>query len=117
MKDLRATALVATPSYALHLAEEMERLGYKPEDFALRVGMFGSEASSEEMHAELARKLHLLPTDNYGLSELIGPGVSGECELKCGMHINEDHFTQRCSIPRRSRPPRTASTASSCSRR
>ena len=92
MKDLRATALVATPSYALHLAEEMERLGYKPEDFALRVGMFGSEASSEEMHAELARKLHLLPTDNYGLSELIGPGVSGECELKCGMHINEDHF-------------------------
>ena len=72
--------------------EEMERLGYKPEDFKLRVGMFGSEASSDEMHAEIARKLHILPTDNYGLSELIGPGVSGECELKRGMHINEDHF-------------------------
>lgn len=70
----------------------MERLGYKPEDFKLRVGMFGSEASSDEMHAEIARKLHILPTDNYGLSELIGPGVSGECELKRGMHINEDHF-------------------------
>lgn len=92
MKDLGATALVATPSYALHIAEEMERLGYKPEDFKLRVGMFGSEASSDEMHAEIARKLHILPTDNYGLSELIGPGVSGECELKRGMHINEDHF-------------------------
>ncbi|MBQ8283519.1 MAG: phenylacetate--CoA ligase [Clostridia bacterium] len=92
MKDLKTTAIVSTPSYALHLAEEMERLGYKPEDFNLRVGMFGSEASSEEMHAEIARKLHLFPTDNYGLSELIGPGVSGECECKCGMHINEDHF-------------------------
>ena len=92
MKDLQSTAIVCTPSYALHIAEEMERLGYKPEDFKLRVGMFGSEASSEEMHKEIARKLHVLPTDNYGLSELIGPGVSGECEYKTGMHINEDHF-------------------------
>ena len=92
MKDLGATALVATPSYALHLAEVMEKTGVKSEDLKLRVGMFGSEASSEEMHRELAEKLHLLPTDNYGLSELIGPGVSGECEYKCGMHINEDYF-------------------------
>lgn len=92
MKDLGATALVATPSYALHLAEVMEKTGVKSEDLKLRVGMFGSEASSEEMHRELAEKLHLFPTDNYGLSELIGPGVSGECEYKCGMHINEDYF-------------------------
>jgi phenylacetate-CoA ligase len=92
MKDLGTTAIVCTPSYALRLAEEMERLGYKKEDFNLRVGMFGSEASSEQMHKEIAEKLHLLPTDNYGLSELIGPGVSGECEFKEGMHINEDHF-------------------------
>ncbi|MBQ2701764.1 MAG: phenylacetate--CoA ligase [Clostridia bacterium] len=92
MKDLQTTAMVSTPSYALHLAEEMERLGYKPEDFKLRIGLFGSEASSEEMHREIQRKLHLFPTDNYGLSELIGPGVSGECEEKNGMHINEDHF-------------------------
>lgn len=92
MKDLQTTAMVSTPSYALHLAEEMERLGYKPEDFKLRIGLFGSEASSEEMHREIQRKLHLFPTDNYGLSELIGPGVAGECEEKNGMHINEDHF-------------------------
>ncbi len=92
LKDLKATAIVATPSYALHLAESMEKLGYKPEDFKLRIGMFGSEASSEEMHKELAEKLHLFPTDNYGLSELIGPGVSGECDRKCGMHVNEDYF-------------------------
>ncbi len=92
MKDLKTTAIVSTPSYALRIAEEMDRLGYKIEDFNLRVGMFGSEASSEQMHSEIARKLKLFPTDNYGLSELIGPGVSGECECKNGMHINEDHF-------------------------
>lgn len=92
MKDLQSTALVSTPSYALRIAEEMQRLGYKKEDFKLRIGLFGSEASSEEMHREIAEKLGVFPTDNYGLSELIGPGVSGECEEKCGMHINEDHF-------------------------
>ena len=92
MKDLQSTALVSTPSYALHLAEVMESMGIDPCELKLRVGMFGSEASSAEMHAEIARKLHLTPTDNYGLSELIGPGVSGECTHKCGMHINEDHF-------------------------
>ncbi len=92
MKDLGATALVATPSYALHLAEVMEKMGISPDEMKLRVGMFGSEASSEEMHREIAEKLRLFPTDNYGLSELIGPGVSGECEYKCGMHINEDYF-------------------------
>ena len=92
MKDLRSTALVSTPSYALHIAEVMEKMGYTKEDFCLRVGMFGSEASSKEMHDELAQRLGLFPTDNYGLSELIGPGVSGECMQKNGMHINEDHF-------------------------
>lgn len=92
LKDLRATALVATPSYALYIAEVMERMGYKKEDFALRIGLFGSEASSPEMHKELQERLGVLPTDNYGLSEIIGPGVSGECIHKCGMHINEDHF-------------------------
>ncbi len=92
MKDLGVTALVATPSYGLYIAETMEKMGYKKEDFKLRIGLFGSEASTKEMHDELQKKLGLFPTDNYGLSEIIGPGVSGECECKCGMHINEDHF-------------------------
>ena len=104
MKDLQTTAIVCTPSYALRIAEEMERLGYKPEDFKLRVGMFGSEASSDAMHEEIARKLHLMPTDNYGLSEIIGPGVSGECVHKCGMHINEDHFYPELLSPDTLRP-------------
>ena len=92
MQDLGATALVATPSYGLYISEVMERMGLKKEDFKLRIGLFGSEASSPEMHQELQNKLGVFPTDNYGLSEIIGPGVSGECEFKCGMHINEDHF-------------------------
>lgn len=92
MKDLQVTTLICTPSYALYIAEMTEKLGYKKEDFKLRLGLFGSEASSPEMHAELERRLGILSTDNYGLSEIIGPGVSGECIYKCGMHINEDYF-------------------------
>ncbi len=92
MKDLKATALVATPSYGLYISEVMEKMGLKKEDMNLRIGLFGSEASSPEMHKELQDKLGVFPTDNYGLSEIIGPGVAGECEYKCGMHINEDHF-------------------------
>lgn len=92
MKDLGTTALIATPSYGLYLGEMMEKLGYKKEDFKLKLGFFGSEASSVEMHEEIVRKLGVFPTDNYGLSEIIGPGVSGECMEKNGMHINEDHF-------------------------
>ena len=92
LKDLQVTALVATPSYALYLGEMMTKLGYKREDFKLRLGFFGSEASSKAMFVELEEKLNVFPTDNYGLSEIIGPGVSGECIYRCGMHISEDHF-------------------------
>lgn len=92
MKDLNVTALVATPSYGLYISECMQQLGLSKDDFKLRIGLFGSEASSPEMHRELQDKLGLFPTDNYGLSEIVGPGVSGECQCKCGMHINEDHF-------------------------
>lgn len=92
LKDLQATVLVCTPSYALYIGEMIEKLGDDIKDFKLRLGLFGSEASTEEMHREIARKLNIFTNDNYGLSEIIGPGVSGECSEKCGMHINEDHF-------------------------
>lgn len=92
MKDLGVTALIATPSYALYISEVISKMGYSKEDLKLRIGLFGSEASSVEMHKELQDKLGCFPTDNYGLSEIIGPGVAGECQEKCGMHINEDHF-------------------------
>lgn len=92
MKDFGATALIGTPSYCLHLAEVAMEMGIDPVSLPLRVGLFGSEAWSEKMRGELERAWGIKATDNYGLSELMGPGVSGDCERFSGMHIAEDHF-------------------------
>jgi phenylacetate-CoA ligase len=92
MQDYRSTALVSTPSYALTIADRMEKLGISPDSLALKVGLFGAEPWSEEMRRELETRLGIIATDNYGLSEVMGPGVAGECLFKCGMHISEDHF-------------------------
>ena len=91
MADFGSTVLVATPSYALYMAEVAERMGMM-DKIQLRVGLFGAEGSTEEMRAELERRRGIVATENYGMSELIGPGVSGDCTEKCGMHINEDYF-------------------------
>lgn len=92
MQDFRTTALVGTPSYALYIAETMEEMGIHPDQLSLRVGLFGAEPWSERMREAIENKLHITASDNYGLSEIIGPGVSGECEHRNGMHIHEDHF-------------------------
>jgi phenylacetate-CoA ligase len=92
MQDYKTSALVSTPTYAITLAERMERIGINPKGLALRVGLFGGEALTETMREEIEWKLGITATDNYGLSEIIGPGVAGECEYKCGMHIFEDAF-------------------------
>ncbi len=92
MKDLRVTALVATPSYGLYMAETMQKMGITPADLSLRLGFFGAEASTKETHETLQRIFNIKTNDNYGLTEIIGPGVSGECEFKTGMHIADDHF-------------------------
>lgn len=92
MKDFGTTALVATPSYALHIGEVIREMGIAPEDIKLRLGLFGSEGCTPEMRDKIEDFLHLTATDNYGMSELIGPGVSGDCEMRTGMHFNEDHF-------------------------
>jgi phenylacetate-CoA ligase len=92
MKDFGATALVCTPSYAIYLAEVMQTLGVTPDQIKLRVGFFGAEFWTDRMRVEIQDKLHVFATDNYGLSEIIGPGVSGECFQQKGMHIWEDHF-------------------------
>ena len=91
MADFGSTVLVATPSYALYMAEVAERMGMM-DKIHLRVGLFGAEGSTEEMRSELERRWGIVATENYGMSELIGPGVSGDCTEKCGMHINEDYF-------------------------
>jgi phenylacetate-CoA ligase len=92
MQDFGTTALIGTPSYCLHLAEVAVEMGIDPTLLPLRVGLFGSEAWSEKMRSELERAWGIKATDNYGLSEVMGPGPAGECELTNGMHIAEDHF-------------------------
>ncbi|PLY03169.1 MAG: phenylacetate--CoA ligase [Desulfuromonas sp.] len=92
MQDYRSTALVCTPSYALTLADRMEKSGYDIDSLHLKVGLFGAEPWSEELRKEIEARLGIVATDNYGLSEVMGPGVAGECLNRNGMHIFEDHF-------------------------
>ena len=95
MKDFGTTLLVATPSYALRLAEVANQMGVDPKkDLNIKIGLVGSEMLTEAMRSEMHKAWgdQMLVTSNYGMSELMGPGVSGECEHMCGMHINEDFF-------------------------
>ena len=92
MLNFGSTALVCTPSYALRIAEVAGEMGVERAQLALRVGLFGAEPWSENMRREIEARMGILATDNYGLSEVIGPGISGECEARDGLHINEDHF-------------------------
>ena len=91
--DLRPDMLLATPSYALVIMDALHARGCRAADISLRVGLFGAEPWSEQMRRELEEGLGIDAIDNYGLSEVIGPGVAGECiESKDGMHVWEDHF-------------------------
>jgi phenylacetate-CoA ligase len=92
MQDFKTTALVCTPSYALKIADVMMEMGINPNGLSLKYGLFGAEPWSEAMRREISERLGIIATDNYGLSEVMGPGVAGEC-LECnGLHLNEDHF-------------------------
>ena len=92
MQDFRTTALVGLPSYALQIARAVEQLAVDPNSLCLRVGVFGGEPWSEETRLQIEQRLRIRATDIYGLAEIGGPGVSGECEHRCGLHIAEDHF-------------------------
>ncbi len=92
MQDFKTTALVCTPSYALKMADVMMDMGVNPNGLSLRYGVFGAEPWSEAMRQEINERLGIRATDNYGLSEVLGPGVAGECQECNGLHINEDHF-------------------------
>ena len=92
IKDLNATILCCTPSYAAYLGESMKEMGLGPDDIPLKAGIFGAEAWSEEMRRSIEETLGIKAYDIYGLTELSGPGVSFECSEQHGMHINEDHF-------------------------
>jgi len=92
MQDFKTTALVSTPSYAMLIADTVKEMGIDPGTLSLKWGLFGAEPWSGAMRRELEGKLNIKATDNYGLSEVMGPGVAGECLQQNGLHINEDHF-------------------------
>jgi len=104
MKDYRATALACTPSYALHLADTLGEMGLTVNDLHLRWGLFGAESWSEGMRQEIQQRLQITATDNYGISEVMGPGVAGECLEQGGLHVNEDHFLFEIIDPETAEP-------------
>lgn len=99
MRDLGPEVLICTPSYALTIADGARELGIDPRALPIRSGHFGGEPWTEDMRAEIEEQLDIAAFNNYGLSEVIGPGVSGECEHRDGMHIQEDHFLVECLDP------------------
>jgi phenylacetate-CoA ligase len=106
LRDLDPDVLVCTPSYALHIAEVAHAEGLRPNDLALEYGHFGGEPWTEEMRQAIEDTLGIAAFNNYGLSEVIGPGVSGECTARRGMHVQEDHFVIECLHPETLEPVR-----------
>lgn len=99
INDLQPDVLICTPSYALNIAEVARAEGYRPEDLPLKYGHFGGEPWTEDMRVAIEQELGILAFNNYGLSEIIGPGVSGECMERNGMHFQEDNFIAECVNP------------------
>lgn len=104
MQDFGTTTLIGTPSYALHMAEVAKEMGINPKSLGLKIGLFGSEPWTESVRTELEEAWGVFATDNYGLSEVIGPGVAGECQERKGMHISEDHFLVEVIDPETGEP-------------
>ena len=92
LQDFQPDAIAATPSFALHLAETLAEQGGKPRELGLRLGLFGAEPWTDGIRTALERTFGLRAFDIYGLSEIVGPGVAGECETREGLHIADDHF-------------------------
>ncbi|MBQ8079951.1 MAG: phenylacetate--CoA ligase [Oscillospiraceae bacterium] len=92
LKDFGTTVLISTPSYAMYMSEVAHEMGISNEELKLRIGLFGSEGCTDALRDKIEQGFGLFSTDNYGMSELQGPGVSGECEYRCGLHFAEDHF-------------------------
>lgn len=92
IEDYKTTALICTPGYALYLADTMHKMDVNVNALTLKRGLFGGETWSERMRGGIQDRLKLTATDNYGLSEIMGPGVAGECLERQGLHISEDHF-------------------------
>ena len=102
--DFHPVALAATPSFALHIAESLRAQGGAPERLGIRYGMYGAEPWTEQMRAALQASYGCPAFDIYGLSEIIGPGVAGECERREGLHIADDHFLPEIVDPASGEP-------------
>ncbi|MDR1572293.1 MAG: phenylacetate--CoA ligase [Clostridiales Family XIII bacterium] len=92
LQDFGSTVLACTPSYALYISEALADAGIDASKLPLRIGVFGAEPWSAEMRAKIEDGLQIQAFDIYGLSEVMGPGMSNSCEAKDGLHIAEDHF-------------------------
>ncbi|QOX63921.1 phenylacetate--CoA ligase [Anoxybacterium hadale] len=110
LQDFGSTVLACTPSYAAHLAEAIAEAGIDAADLPLRVGIFGAEPWSNEMRAKIEEGLKIQAFDIYGLSEIIGPGVSSSCINQKGLHIAEDHFVPEILDPATLQPVKTGVT-------
>jgi phenylacetate-CoA ligase len=104
MRDFKTTVLICAPSYAVNIASTLAELQIHAESLNLKVGLFGAEPWGESLRSQLEEGLHIAALDNYGLTEVIGPGVAGECEHKDGLHINEDHFIVEVVDPKTMAP-------------
>ncbi len=96
MQDFRTTVMASTPSYALVIADRMEKMQINPRTLSLKYCICAGEPWAEAMRQEIEERLFVKFTDNYGVSEVMGPGVAGECLEQKGMHLQEDHF--HCEI-------------------
>lgn len=105
IEDYGTTALIATPSYAMHICEVGEQMGFDWASSTLQIGLFGGEPCPPKLKAEIESRMHITCTDNYGLTEVMGPGVSGECLAhRDQQHIAEDHFLWEVVDPETGEP-------------
>jgi len=104
MQDFKTTALITTPAYAVTLAADLEQIHLHPERLSLRLGLFGGQQWSDCLRRQLEQRLHIVCVDTYGLTEILGPGVAGECHGRDGLHINEDHFIVEVIDPKTLQP-------------
>jgi len=104
MRDLKSTILACTPSYALTLADEAAEGGISPDELGLKSGLLGAEVWSDSIRSTIEQMLNIKAHDIYGLTEIIGPGVSAECEYQCGLHVCDDHFIPEVIDPATGKP-------------
>ncbi len=104
LQEFGTTLIISTPSYALYLSEAAQEMGVDLTKLPVRLGLFGGEGHTEQMRQELEKRWGILVTENYGLSEVMGPGVAGECIHQNGMHVAEDHFIIEIVDPKTGQP-------------